>query len=238
MASLANADGGSLCPSVEYVAWLTSKTCRAVQRDVAVLLSLGVLDVIQSSTHYRSRSYRFSAAHLPTRPSWNTNQRRLPFPHERDEMVADAVTQEVHRGRSFPQFQQVSTAPKFSTVSTVLHRTVVTNFLSPTSPDPSIDPKILRSRSRTPLRPEDTNMQGTCHNPASRRQLCLIVRQVDQEDPLVPLVELLERVKSRCVKMRLTWDPEDLTVAVTAVRSIAPTLIRAARALRPRGRMR
>ncbi len=88
-------DGQPIFAGMERVAWLLGKTERRVRADVAELLALGCLELIQANNRggrgdnsgkTRSTStYRLPAEHLPTRESYeygcNPGKRRKPGRH-------------------------------------------------------------------------------------------------------------------------------------------------------------
>ena len=123
MADMGNQDGYGIYPSVEYIAWLVSKTPRSVQSALKRLVALGVLDRVANAKGGRGLTprYRFNSERLPERPKWADIRKgedisSFPDPkgcNERHERVK-------------------STTQKGENIS----------------PDPLVDPSEIRQRSR------------------------------------------------------------------------------------------
>jgi hypothetical protein len=72
LADIANDDGTSIYPSVQYVAWRLGRSKRFVQGGLSQLRRLGVLEVVANSLGGRGLTveYRMIEKRLPDRPSW------------------------------------------------------------------------------------------------------------------------------------------------------------------------
>lgn len=72
MADIANDDGTSIYPSVEYLAWLLSKKDRSVQLALAELRSINVIVVVANEQGGRGKpvEYRLIEDNLPKRIPW------------------------------------------------------------------------------------------------------------------------------------------------------------------------
>jgi hypothetical protein len=72
LADIANDDGTSIYPSVEYVAWLLGKGERSVQRGLAELRRMAVLEVVAYPSGGRgcATEYRLIEERLPKRVPW------------------------------------------------------------------------------------------------------------------------------------------------------------------------
>lgn len=76
LADLANDDGSSIYPSVEYIAWRLSSSKRVVRSALADLRKAGVLRAERNATGGRglTTEYRLIEANLPKRASWRGSQ--------------------------------------------------------------------------------------------------------------------------------------------------------------------
>jgi hypothetical protein len=88
LADIANDDGTSIYPSVEYVAWLLGKGERSVQRGLAELRRITVLEVVAHPSGGRGHAteYRLVEERLPKRVPWREYRTKrkgvilAPFP--------------------------------------------------------------------------------------------------------------------------------------------------------------
>lgn len=78
LADIANDDGTSIFPSVEYLAWLLGKEPRSVQRGMKKLREMGVLTTVAHAKGGRNNptEYRLMEKKLPERPEWKETRRR------------------------------------------------------------------------------------------------------------------------------------------------------------------
>jgi hypothetical protein len=84
LADIANDDGSSIYPSVEYMAWRLSSSKRFVQYGLAKLKILGVLEVVGNPGGGRNLTveYRMVEERLPRRPAWRSSpksEKYAPF---------------------------------------------------------------------------------------------------------------------------------------------------------------
>lgn len=72
MADMGNNDGLGIYPSIEYIAWLLSRSERSIQTAIKKLVKLGVLDRVAFAKGGRGLTprYKLDASKLPERPSW------------------------------------------------------------------------------------------------------------------------------------------------------------------------
>jgi hypothetical protein len=78
LADIANDDGTSIYPSVEYLAWLLGKEPRSVQRGMKKLREMGVLTIVAHAKGGRSNptEYQLMEKALPKRPEWKETRHR------------------------------------------------------------------------------------------------------------------------------------------------------------------
>ena len=65
MADKADEEGGSLYPSLDYLAWMTELHKNTVRRKINALIKMGVLEVIEEATPRRSAQYQLHLNKLP-----------------------------------------------------------------------------------------------------------------------------------------------------------------------------
>ena len=201
LVSYARDDGSRVMPSIARLAWLIGVSRRHAQRSVTQLRSLGLLEAVRVAPS-GTVEYQFRATALPRRPLLIVKQMPLPF-----------QTSEPHLHlNSFPQDAQVSTGG---------------DETSEAHPGTWVSPDLSEIRTYRKIKITGASAPGYRHRhmperaDASFRHLCVIVRMIERETPGQPLVEFVERVKLRCAKARLRWDPDTLTRAIHAVRRSA-----------------
>ncbi len=74
LAEIASDDGGDIYPSIAYMAWLTGRSERAVQENLALLREAGVLVIIEEAHHHKTTEYLLVESALPDRPSWQESR--------------------------------------------------------------------------------------------------------------------------------------------------------------------
>jgi hypothetical protein len=136
MADMGNQDGLGIYPSVEYIAWLLSRSERSIQSALKKLVQKGILDRVANAKGGRGLTprYRLNADALPERPKWRSESKgaeSAPF--------SNSV-----KGCNEQQERVQSTTQKGAELA----------------PDPLVDPLVNRksgntsSRSHKPPEPE------------------------------------------------------------------------------------
>jgi hypothetical protein len=138
-ATFAADDGSRVFPSVARIARLVGRTERSTQRALQELRDRGVLVVEVAAGRYRPTRYRFRATLLPQLS--DLTQLAL-FPQAPSQK--SGANSQTRPG--FPQFPQGFTG---------MGDTHDTPWVTPTAPDPSVDP--LRTNQRTRARAENSN---------------------------------------------------------------------------------
>jgi len=160
LADIANDDGTSIYPSVEYVAWLLGKGERTVQRGLAELKQIGVLEVVayRSGGRGHATEYRLIEGRLPKRPSWRQSHVKkkgailAPFPER-----VNGDTRDTKGDVSEPERVQLSTVKgersctppaKETSSNRPLTRPSVNNALSGERYASASDGKLTEQESR------------------------------------------------------------------------------------------
>lgn len=76
LADIANDDGTSIYPTLEYVAWRLGAGVRTVSRNIGELVDMKVLTEITPAHHHRPPEYHLDESKLPKRESWGANKKK------------------------------------------------------------------------------------------------------------------------------------------------------------------
>ena len=76
LADIANDDGTSIHPGLEYVAWRLGASIRTVSRNIGELLEQEILQVVSPAHHHQKPEYKLHEEKLPKRESWRQSRKK------------------------------------------------------------------------------------------------------------------------------------------------------------------
>lgn len=195
LADIANDDGTSIYPTLEYVAWRLGAGVRTVSRNIGELLEMSVLIEVAPAHHHQPPEYRLDESKLPKRASWSTSK-----PKNR---VAKMATQNSDQG----SHQRQSGTP-FET------NRVATNDRSGWPFGADSLPLSLNDPSEDPLR--DPSKKRECPAEAGPTTAAALVATWNEHRTPGPTVSKVTPERKRLYDRALAAEPnlEDWRVAI------------------------